>query len=73
MDTLLDSQENTQRVFAVTKKNAGENLPLLSPKQIKVGSKTVMPYKERLLWLKNSRLGELYGFKQNPQPTSNSQ
>ena len=49
------------------KKDIGIELPLLSPKQIKVGSKTVMPYKERLLWLKNSRLGELYGFKQDQE------
>lgn len=71
MDMLLSSQESKQRVFAVTKKENGENLPLLNPIQVRVGSKTVMSYKERLLWLKNSKLGELYGFKQNSQPTAN--
>ena len=56
---LLLSENDAQKFVEIT-----QNLPLLNPSQIRVGSKKVMPYKERLSYLKNSKLGELYGFKQ---------
>jgi hypothetical protein len=35
------------------------------PKDIQIGSKNYMSYKERLAYLQNSELGGLYGFRQN--------
>ena len=36
----------------------------LRPEQIRIGTHKIMTYKERLEWLKTSKLGRLYGFKQ---------
>jgi hypothetical protein len=35
-----------------------------SPQQVKVGTKAIMTYEERLAFLKSSRLGKLYGVEQ---------
>lgn len=61
---LVDSQEKMTQT-SVEDKN--ENLAFpddLTPNQVKVGAKTIMTYAERLAFLRSSKLGQLYGIKQ---------
>lgn len=54
-------------VFAVPDEDKNENLAFpddLTPNQVKVGTKAIMTYAERLAFLRSSKLGKLYGIVQ---------
>jgi hypothetical protein len=63
-DMLLDSQEKKLANFATPKKESAVASGALTPSQVKVGTKKVMSYQERLTWLRSSELGKLFGFTQ---------
>ena len=63
-DMLLDSQEKKLQNSVTPKKESAVVYGALNPSQVKIGTKKVMSYQERLAWLRSSELGKLFGFKQ---------